>query len=419
MSKGICQVVECDRTVVSKGLCNPHRQAHHHAKHNPEKYRWPRDGETLEAGAICGPINATPAPAPVPAMAPAPAPAPAPVAPAVSTNPAPAGGLTEEQQEVLGQIFGTNNSDPRVDEVLRRIGVLEAGAGARYKIEVVKGAEVVEVDGLNHRMTPYVLELLAAEKLVYMVGPAGSGKTTMAKRCAEALGLDFQMTGAVVQKYELTGFVDANGTYVESAFYRAFKYGGVFLFDELDASAPGAIVAFNSAIENGLWTAPNGELVERHADFRVIASANTIGRGATLDYVGRVPLDQSTIDRFAFVIMDYDFSLTAGITGVEFSGGQGPLRYKTNKPVSDADCSAYFADVVAYGEAAEALGIRHIVSPRAIINGLDMLRRGVKRSVVEGSFVWKGLDKDSIKKIKAHATEARAKAEAEAVTEGE
>ena len=178
-------------------------------------------------------------------------------------------------------------------------------------------------------------------------------------------------------------------------------------------------MAFNSAIENGLWTAPNGELVERHADFRVIASANTIGRGATLDYVGRVPLDQSTIDRFAFVIMDYDFSLTAGITGVEFSGGQGPLRYKTNKPVSDADCSAYFADVVAYGEAAEALGIRHIVSPRAIINGLDMLRRGVKRSVVEGSFVWKGLDKDSIKKVKAHAAEARAKAEAEAVAEGE
>ena len=111
--------------------------------------------------------------------------------------------------------------------------------------------------------------------------------------------------------------------------------------------------------------------------------------------------------------------MTAGITGVEFSGGQGPLRYKTNKPCTDADCSAYFADVVAYGEAAEALGIRHIVSPRAIINGLDMLRRGVKRSVVEGSFVWKGLEKDSIKKIKAHATEARAKAEAEAVTEGE
>ena len=117
MSKGICQIVECDATEVSKGLCNRHRQAYHQCKtHNRP---WPRDGETLEPGAICGPINNTPAPAPVPAMAkaPAPAPAPAPVAPAVSTNPAPAGGLTEEQQEVLGQIFGSNNSDPRVDEV--------------------------------------------------------------------------------------------------------------------------------------------------------------------------------------------------------------------------------------------------------------------------------------------------------------
>ena len=58
MSKGICQVVECEATEVSRGLCNRHRQAYHQCKTHGKP--WPRDGETLEPGAICGPINNTP-----------------------------------------------------------------------------------------------------------------------------------------------------------------------------------------------------------------------------------------------------------------------------------------------------------------------------------------------------------------------
>ena len=343
--------------------------------------------------------------APAEEQAPAPAPAPAPAAPANN-------GTAKSKAEILEELL-SGGKDERVDELIARIATLENSISAHYRIDIHHdGDKVVKVEGLNHRVTPYVIDLVAADKMPYLVGPAGSGKTTLAEKVAAALDLDFYSTGAVVQKYELTGFVDATGTYQESSFYKAFKYGGLFLFDELDASSPAAIVAFNAALENGHWACPSGEMVIRHKDFRVIASANTYGKGATLSYVGRNPLDGSTVDRFAFVIMNYDFALTAAIKGVAYDGKQAPLRY-TVKENSEHDISSYFRDVTLYADAVDAMGIKHIISPRAAINGIDMLRRNVKRSVVEESFIWKGLDGDSVKKIKQHAADALAKLDRE------
>ena len=307
--------------------------------------------------------------------------------------------------EMLEELL-SGGKDERVDDLLDRVTLVENSISAHYRISLDKGGgDVVEVDGLNHRVMPYVIELLAAGVMPYIVGPAGSGKTTMAENCAKALGLDFYSTGAVVQKYELTGFVDATGTYQESAFYKAYKFGGLFLFDELDASSPAAIVAFNAALENGHWACPSGEMVTRHKDFKVIASANTYGGGATLLYVGRNHLDGSTIDRFGFVILDYDWAFMAAVQGVSYDGGEGPYQYKC-KGNSENDIAAYFRDVTLYSAAAEELGIKHIISPRATVNGIKLLRRDVKRSIVEHTFIWKGLDKGSINKIKAHAAAA-------------
>ena len=310
MTKGICQVVECSKTEVSRGLCNTHRQAHHQAKHNPEKYKWPRDGETLEAGAICGPINNTPKAEPkAEPKAPAPGPAPA---------PANTGGITisPEQREVLGDIFG--GKDERVDEILERLGRLETSIAASYTVRVEQGTKVKEVTGLNHRMFPWILWLIANDHHVYVAGPSGSGKTTLAKRVAEALDRPFFYTGAILQKYELLGYNDANGNYIATSFYNAYKDGGLYLWDEIDASNPGALVAFNAALENGVLAAPNGEMVPMHEDYRCVAAANTIGKGATLRHAGRQAIDGSVTERYAFVQMDYDWSLTAAILGVEY-----------------------------------------------------------------------------------------------------
>ena len=53
---------------------------------------------------------------------------------------------------------------------------------------------------------------------VALVGPAGSGKTTMAENIAQELGLDFYFTGALMHEYKLTGFIDAHGTVVRTPF---------------------------------------------------------------------------------------------------------------------------------------------------------------------------------------------------------
>ena len=58
-------------------------------------------------------------------------------------------------------------------------------------------------------------------------------------------------------------------------------------------------------------SADDNPVATRHPDFVCIAAANTWGRGADREYVGRNELDASTIDRFLMgtVPMDYDESL--------------------------------------------------------------------------------------------------------------
>ena len=122
---------------------------------------------------------------------------------------------------------------------------------------------------------------------------------------AKALKLDFYMTNCVTQEFKLTGFVDANGHYVETSFYKAFKNGGVFFLDELDGSAPEALININTALANKYFDFPGVGRVEAHKDFRCIAAGNTVCTGATEEYTGRFALDAASMDRFYFIHIDY------------------------------------------------------------------------------------------------------------------
>ena len=155
-----------------------------------------------------------------------------------------------------------------------------------------------------HPQLDTVLKAIACGN-VSLIGPAGSGKTTLAKQVATALDLSFYFNGAIDSEYKLSGYKDATGTYHTTAFREAFEKGGVYLFDEIDASGPRALLAFNAALANGNESFPDRQ-VEKHKDFRCIAAANTYGRGANRVYVGRNQLDGATLDRFITVDMDYD-----------------------------------------------------------------------------------------------------------------
>jgi len=143
-----------------------------------------------------------------------------------------------------------------------------------------------------------------------IVGPAGSGKSLACDQIARELGLHFYVANRVQNSFELTGFVNAQGKYVTTQFYEAFTRGGLFLFDEVDASAPEALVTINNAIAQGYMAFPgHSHNIPMHKDFKLVAAGNTYGKGATSLYTGRNILDAATLDRFMIIDWGYDTNL--------------------------------------------------------------------------------------------------------------
>lgn len=214
------------------------------------------------------------------------------------------------------------------------------------KIEVRLGDKKVEMDGILHEKFDTVLKFVMADEPVFLTGPAGSGKNVLCKQVAKALGLDFYFSNAVTQEYKITGFTDANGVFHESQFYKAFKNGGLFMLDEMDASIPEVLVILNAAIANRYFDfpAPIG-YVEAHPNFRVIAAGNTFGHGADYEYVGRNQLDMASLDRFAMVRIGYSKQIEMGV----------------------ANQDAHLVDFAeAFRKSAEKAGIKTLVSYRSI-----------------------------------------------------
>ncbi len=237
------------------------------------------------------------------------------------------------------------------------------------RIEVKVGDDIkVLSDEYRHPIFPDLLIALSVRENVYIVGGAGSGKTTIASQAAAALDLPFYSTGAVGMAYQLQGFINAQGDYMETDLYRAYTKGGVFLFDEIDGSSANALLAFNAIAANDLAAFPCGT-VARHPDFVIIAAANTVGNGANRRYVGRAQLDGATLDRFGFIEMPYDEKLEMHIS---------------------------LNDVwTAWVQKCRAVAAEHrmetIISPRASIKGGKMLSAGMSVDKVANMYVFKGM----------------------------
>ena len=165
-----------------------------------------------------------------------------------------------------------------------------------------------EAEGFFHERFEQILRQVQLDEPVMLIGPAGSGKNVAVAQVAKALGHHMYYTNNASNEFKLTGFIDAGGTYRDTEFYKAFKNGGVFFLDEIDNSDPSALIVINSALANGYMAFPH-ETIDRHPDFRIVAAANTWGKGADLAYVGRNALDAATLDRFDNIFFDYDEKL--------------------------------------------------------------------------------------------------------------
>lgn len=296
------------------------------------------------------------------------------------TPPMTMNGMTEQQAiTALKTLLGGNNKaeldETRVVELIKQHGATPMPT--EIKIISSQGDKTVTT-GLHHNLLPNLIKALSTGCNIMLVGPAGSGKTTLAHQAAEALGVQFYFNGAIASEYKLTGFIDAQGRIVSTAFRKAYETGGLYLFDEIDASMPDALLAFNAALANGHMDFPDGT-VKRHEKFYCVAAANTFGKGADRVYVGRNQLDAASLDRFIVMNVDYDEKLERALAG--------------NDNWTDK--------IQGIRKAVYEHKIRHVISPRASINGAKMLAAGFKEGEVMESCVWKGLDADSIKKIKA------------------
>jgi hypothetical protein len=273
---------------------------------------------------------------------------------AAATAPSSALGGDEIAQIVAAAVAAAAEGiEARVAEVAEAAAAKIAGP---RRIEVVVNKSEPRDVGTAHRQFPRLLKMLSAGVNVWLAGPAGSGKTTAAEQAAKALGLAFYFNGAIDTEYKLSGFVDAQGRVVSTAFRRAYADGGVYLFDEVDASLPSAVLAFNAALANGHADFPGcDQPVARHPDFRCVAAGNTWGLGATSEYVGRCKMDAAFLDRFCQLTWDYDEDLERGL----------------------ATTAAWCSKIQALRAKAKARGLKIVVSPRATINGCKLLAAGM------------------------------------------
>jgi AAA domain (dynein-related subfamily) len=157
--------------------------------------------------------------------------------------------------------------------------------------------------GKYHELFGYALILAEARQPVMLIGPAGSGKSHIAKQLAEFLALPYGETPMTpgATRGDLLGRYTANPErpFVASEFNSLYGGGGVFNFEEIDASDPSMLIVLNNALaQETLYNSASGESVDKHADFIAVATANTFGTGANREYSARERLDAATIDRW-------------------------------------------------------------------------------------------------------------------------
>lgn len=261
--------------------------------------------------------------------------------------------LTAEEYTALGT---------KLDEQLARTHEdLLALAESARPIVVKTETKETKLKGVNHNQLPNLLKIVGAGQAVLLVGPAGTGKSHAAETVANSLDIPFHAisVGSQTSKSDLLGYMTAVGGYVGTQFRAAYEHGGLFLLDEADAGNSNVLILLNAALSNGQMAFPD-KMVKVHPAFRIVATANTYGNGASRQYVGRNQLDAATLDRFAVLDWNIDDKVEEVLAGNTKDGKRWLAVVRAvRKRVTDE------------------LELRVVISPRATQRGAKLLAAGL------------------------------------------
>lgn len=209
-----------------------------------------------------------------------------------------------------------------MDVIIERLDEIEAKMQPKIIDRVITIRDTVEFTAPEGEVYPeefdHILRLASQRVNTLLIGPTGCGKTYLAGKIAEHLGLRFASVSVTLgmSKSDIMGYLLPTGKggafeYVYSLFVDMYENGGVFLIDEMDNGDPNILGQFNQALANGEFYLPQRKekhRVVRHEDFVCVAAANTYGTGADAIYVGRNQLDGATLDRFATGQVELEYS---------------------------------------------------------------------------------------------------------------
>jgi len=280
-----------------------------------------------------------------------------------------------------------------------RAAVQEAAPAARlgFTVNMPELGAPVEMEGeAVHCQFSQVLSWLRADVPLWLWGQPGGGKTHLGRQLAKALGIPcFVMSiDPTTTANKLLGFQNlVSGAFVPGWLYEPYKNGGLVVVDEIDTGDPGILAGLNALTSNSHYLFPNGETVQKHANFRLLACANTKGTGAVAGFTARQRLDAATLNRFAIIEYKYDEGLEMQLACGIPSQSE---RWAPCQPANAADCEAW----VRWVQSVRAhCGKSVLVSPRPSLMGVKALRAGIPASEVADALIFALCASDTVDSI--------------------
>lgn len=228
---------------------------------------------------------------------------------------------------------------------------------------------------------------------IYIYGPTGSGKTSGVAIAAQENKLHFykKLIGAQMTESSILGYMDATGKYVPGIAYKPFVEGGILLLDEIDNGNSNTNLVVNGLADREI-NFPCG-MAKAHEDFRLIVTANTIGSGANLHYVGRNRQDIALTSRFVYLKWDYDLEFEKSIVFDTFNNYRE--KFQTKLKISDDYFWALYDDFLRCRDAANEMQLNHVLSPRNAIYLAKQVAAGIDKGVIFEGIIRRGIDKET------------------------